>query len=102
MIRCFSGSESHTKFGEQILRNLLVERAIASADPTDVTLGSAESRREFKMLARPSTRPLSKSLREAYLNSRRDRKRICNKNHLADLQQITMVAEGEKTLDRRR
>jgi hypothetical protein len=65
--------DSHTAFGNQILRNLLVERAIASSDPTDVTLGNTRSEKEFRALPRPSTRPLNTTLRDAYFNSMRDR-----------------------------
>lgn len=92
--------ENHTVFGDQILRNLLVERAIASSDPTDVTLGNGPSEKEFRALPRPSTRALNQTLRDAYFNSRRDREQIDDKDVFEDLQQVTMVAHGEKTQDR--
>jgi predicted amidohydrolase len=93
--------ENQSKFGDQILRNLLVERAIAASDPFDVTLNDTSSRSEFKSLPQPSKRPLSQTLRDAYLTTYRSRSPIKDKSIIDDLQQVTMVADGEKTTDRR-
>src|SRR5579871_5132101 len=92
-------SENQKAFGAQILRNLLVERAVVSSEPTDVDLGEPASRDKFKRMPTPPAGPVNDVLKKEYRDSRRYRSGL-SANAFRQLRKITMVARPEFTTDR--
>jgi hypothetical protein len=87
-------------FGDQILRNLLVERALKSKKRKPVALDDPKSRNDFKAVpGLPETGPGDR-LKSRYDQSRRTRSTL-SKSEQNALQQVTMLARGELTAERR-
>jgi predicted amidohydrolase len=90
---------NQARFGSQILRNLLVDRAIATMLPTEVALNSDRSRKSFKKLARRPGKKPPVRIRKTYVRARLKRTKLSDRT-VASLAPFTMVAKGEFTCER--
>lgn len=92
--------EGHQRaFGEQILRNLLVERAVKTSLPRSVTLSSESSRNEFKRQEAPPADGPKSAVQNQYFDSLRMREPLDSKT-IESLKPITMVSDAKHTAER--
>jgi hypothetical protein len=92
-------SDSQEEFGQQILKNLLIERALKSKPPSAIQLYDGDERREFKSPSQAKPRRPNAALRKVYPRSVSKRSDEA-KSHIDQLESLTMFSKGWLTMDR--